>query len=250
MSSLRRSFCAALSVAIGCVAFAADGPLPDRAHVYVEGRGEVEYEPDEFELQLMYSALDMEMPKAKALVDERTRGFIRACADLGIGQRDVSASDLRFEDQYDYRDDQRVLLGTQVVRNVGVTLHDLSKYSELMRAAIGSDVDSITRTSLRSKSSNAMITKAQVLALDDARKRATELAVSAQRKLGKVYSISEFALRQDESYRLQPSRGVYGNLVSGGSLAMADSVVASEIFEPGTISARATVYVVFLLEDQ
>ena len=231
----------------------AQSPLPDAPHVYVEGSSRTDFKPDELTMTLRYSAVDSVAATAKAKVDSQTRVLLRSCADLGIASRDISASALSIGPEVHYEGDKRVQDGTRVTRQIEITLRDLSKYSGLMAGVMKSNVSEIATYSFGSSQKNKMIAKTQTLALADAKKRAEALVSAAGRRLGDVYSISEFNLRQEEAYQLIPSRGIMSKSASHMAL-FADAAPmgagGGEIFQPGEITAYATVYVVYLLKSK
>jgi uncharacterized protein YggE len=91
-----------------------------------------------------------------------------------------------------------------------------------------------------------IIDEAQKTALADARARADRIARASGQELGPAYSISEFDHRREEKHLLWPAREV-------GGLQQVHARVSAlggrEPFEPGTIVATATVYVIYLLGD-
>ena len=102
---------------------------------------------------------------------------------------------------------------------------------------------------------NTATDKALAQALDDANQRAARLAQHQNAKLGKIYSISEFNTRQQESYQLRVSRTITGSsfgdiptLQIGEAREVFNFSNGAEPFEPGVIKASAQVFVVYLLK--
>jgi uncharacterized protein YggE len=97
---------------------------------------------------------------------------------------------------------------------------------------------------------------AQLVAIDDARGRAESLAEQAGARLGSVYSISEFDLRQDEQYLLTPDRTFFESelntsdtiVVTGSRVRGSSAVGGIQLFRADTVAAAAQVYVVYYLE--
>jgi uncharacterized protein YggE len=220
--------------------------FPDAPHIYVEGSAEIRVEPDTLELSLVIEATDPQLAPAKASVDERSQKLIAACKKLGIEDADLISTSLQFGPAYDYSGRERKLIGTQVRRPIGVRLRDLEKYSGLIQAIVAAKVDQIDSTMMTSSNGAKTLQEAQQAALADARARAERFAAAAGQQLGDAYSISEFDHRARERYELLPARGFARDRGVRAS-RIADS--GDEPFEPGTIVATATVYVIYLLED-
>src|SRR5262245_56486537 len=114
---------------------------------------------------------------------------------------------------------------------------------------MASQVQSIGRVTMGVANEKELLALAQSQALADAKARAERLAEASNLKVGKVYSISEFNLRGNESYELRPQRFMVAP--SDRSQMYALSVGSSgreEPFSPGLIEATARVFVVFLVE--
>lgn len=228
-------------------------PLPQQPHVYVEGSSTIEIEPDEMSFSLNIMHTSKELADAKSEVDDKSHKLISLCKKLGIKPKDIATSTLRIAPQYKYNDRVRVQTGNQVSRQVDITLRDLSNYAATIKAFIDAEITQTVNTKLLLSDQTSVTDKALANALTDAQQRATVLAKHQNKKLGKVYSISEFNTRGQERYQLNVSRGISGQLSSGGITSRSIGVARasdndSEPFEPGTIKATAQVYVVYLLD--
>jgi uncharacterized protein YggE len=231
------------------------GVFPVGPHVYVEGSAEIRIEPDTVQITVAIEATDPQLAAAKATVDDRARKLIDACKRLGVEDRDITSASLQMRPHYEYRREERKFLGTSVYREIDVTLRDLGHYSELIKSFVSAQVGEITSTTLSSSNGAGILEQAQQQALADARARAERLAAASGQALGAAYSVSEFDQRQQERYRLYPARAIgarRAGLQSFGeaNVAALGASPAEEPFEPGTIAANATVYVIFLLEPK
>jgi uncharacterized protein YggE len=225
-------------------------PVPSKPHIYVEGSAEIDVEPDLLVAELLISSVNSDVSVSKSDVDQRSRQLIAASKALGVSTKQISATNLSISPAYSWSDNERKFEGTRVSRQIEITLSDLSLYSELIQAIVAANVNEIVSTRLESTSSKELEDKALQAALADARTRAERLAESAGRRLGPVYSITEFHLR-DDYWRLNTGRmtvaGASESIVhkrSVSGLAMA----SDDPFTPGLLHARATVYVVFELK--
>jgi len=240
-----------LSILSACIAVSsfAESQLPSAPHVYVEGSASISAPPDQLKVTIYYEAHDASVEVAKAQVDERSRAFITACGELQIQDQDISSAMLQVGPGYEYVDGDSRPSGTQVSRSINVTLRDLGKYSDFIAAVMASHVSAISNAEMESSQAKEPIARAQNDALADARARAERLASAANAKLGRVYSISEFGVRNEEAAAMYPSRSVVAaQPYRFGTVTSASSGVSPEPFTPGLVSATAHVYVVHLLE--
>lgn len=220
-------------------------PLPAQPHVYVEGSAEIEVEPDTMTFTLSIQKVDLDLAKAKADVDARSRLLIDTVKKFGIKAEDVATTALNIRPEYEYRDNQRVLTGNNVSRQVDITLRDLKKYPDMMKAMVDAKISETINTNLTVADKKAVEEQAQTAAMKDARARAERLVKSQGREVGDPWSISEFNNRGNERWELTPNRQLMGQSSAKLEMRMADS---SEPFEPGVMKINAQVYVVYLLK--
>lgn len=222
-------------------------PLPDKPHVYVEGSAEVEVAPNVMTFTLSIEKSDMDLAKAKADVDSRSTLLIDTCKKLGIKPDALATTALSIIPEYDYRDQQRVFSGNHVSRQVDITLKDLTKYAQVMKALVDAKITQTINTKLSVSDEKTLQDKVLVTAMADAKQRAQLLAKSQGKELGEPFSISEFNTRAEETYVLQVNRAIVGQAASGAAMAEFKSA-SNEPFEPGVMKAKAQVYVVYLLK--
>lgn len=223
-------------------------PLPAQPHVYVEGFAELEVEPDTMTFSLSIQTVDMDLAKAKTDVDARSRLLIETCKKFGIKAEDIATTALNIRPEYDYRENQRVLTGNNVSRQVDITLRDLKKYPEMMKALVDAKISETINTNLTVSDKKAVEEKAQAAAMSDARARAERLVKAQGKSIGDPWSISEFNNRGNERWELKPARNLMGNSsreMAGMAMKVSDS---AEPFEPGVMKISAQVYVVYLLK--
>jgi uncharacterized protein YggE len=220
-------------------------PLPDKPHVYVEGSAELEVAPDIMTFTLLLETTDMDLAKAKADVDARSTLLIDTCKKLGLKPDALATTALSISPQYDYKDQGRVFSGNHVSRQVDITLKDLSKYPQIMKAFVDAKISQTVDTKLSVSDIKGLTDKTLVAAVADARARAERLAKAEGKELGEPFSISEFNTRENERYTLQVSRAIVGKSASEARMS-ADKMM--EPFEPGVMKAKAQVYVVYLLK--
>jgi uncharacterized protein len=223
-------------------------PFPKAPHVYVEGSAEIRVEPDTLELSLVIEATAPQLAAAKARVDERSRRLIAGCREIGIQEADITSMNLQIGPAYDYTGRERKFLGTRVYRQIEVILRDLDSYPGLIKAIVSAQIAEINSATLTSSKADQTIDQAQQLALADARARAERLAAASGQVLGAAYSVSEFNHRANQRYLLYPAREI--GTADRHRMADVSALGASreEPFEPGSIVATATVYVIYLLE--
>jgi uncharacterized protein YggE len=233
----------------------AQSPLPDKPHVYVQGNAEIPVQADTLKLSGTVSVVAMEASIAEEEVQQRSARLLMVAREHGIESEQIKASAIAVSPSYDYVNGGREFLGYTVTRDVEITVSVLDDYYTLLRAVVDSGALDFLDAVFSYSDIDRVVREAQLAAVEDARLRAQSLAERANASLGKVYSISEFDLRQEEQYLLTPSREFYES-----TLGSSDAVVVTgtrirnvaisgvQLFQAASVSAFAEVYVVYLLK--
>lgn len=229
----------------------AGGQLPDAPHVYVEGEATISVAPDSLTVTVEYEQVDPTLDVARSRVNDRSRLFLQRLGEMGVVESDITSTVIGISPAREYEDGEQKLIGTRVSREVTVTLRDFKNYHRLVAAVSESNASSTHGTRMGIANEREVLAQAQVDALADARTRAERIAKAAGRELGKVYSVTEFNLREVESYSLVPERAIFSSSGVQAEFAVARSGPdqrALEPFHPGLVQASARVFVVFLLD--
>ncbi|HTR00328.1 MAG TPA: SIMPL domain-containing protein [Candidatus Acidoferrum sp.] len=222
--------------------------IPDKPHIYVEGHASLTAEPDRMRISIELAAVDMDVGVAKDDIDVRSTKLIQKLLDLGIDLNDITTANVRVTPQFRFDNGKQVPTGMQASRQIDITLVNLATYPDLMEALFDVKVDQILATQFQLSTSDSLKDQALAAALADAKTRAENLAKSQGRKLGDVWSISEFNTRYSELTDLVPSAAA---VQSNGRTLDEVTITGSRIrepFQPGHITGSATVYVVYLLK--
>jgi uncharacterized protein YggE len=240
MASLTRWAALACALVLSVAGEAPADALPDEPHVYVRGEHSIRVTPDLLGIRVRIWKTDADPDRAKADVDERSARLIAAAQDLGIASADLSATYLQVRPDYELDDETPRLIGTRVARRVEITLRDLSRYGELIRAIIAVRVGEVEDTWVESSQEADLQERCLRAAVEDARRRAAQLAEASGARLKWVYSVSQFETRHDDRERYRPF-----------ALRVASATgSADEPFEPGSLEISSRVYAVFLVSPR
>lgn len=226
--------------------------IPNAAHIYVEGYAEKKITPDKVTISINISHHALEVADAMKSVDQRSLKLFEALQSIKIPGSDVKSSPLEISPYYQYKDTETINKGTQVSRNVDITLRDITRYHELNQALVDSGISqklsSVVEVSDKRKIKQSVLMEA----LKDAKQKAEQLAAINGKKIKDVYSISEFQTREDNSYNLRPTQDIYSQASSTNTQTRyrvpAPPPPPEGIFEIGEMTAVATVYVVYTIE--
>jgi len=212
-------------------------PQEFQDHIRVTGTGEINQVPDQAKLKISISAQESSLSKAKEIADQRYSQVIKKIRSLGIEEKNIRATQIIAQPQYQWQNNKQVYKGEKVSRSLQVTVNNLEKVSELMQAIIEGGASSIDGITTGFKNPKAIEQEALKMAAEDAKTKADFLAKNLGRKLGKAYMISEQNISipfHQESIRVTNSN----------SLATREST-PPELF--GTKSVKASISVHFSL---
>ncbi len=226
--------------------------IPNAAHIYVEGYAEKKITPDKVTFSIQISQHALEVADAMKSVDQRSLKLFEALKSMKIHSSDVKSSPLEISPHYEYNDSERVNKGTQVSRNIDITLRDISRYHKLNQALVDSGISQKLSSVVEVIDKRKVKQSVLMEALKDAKQKAEQLAAIHGKKIKDVYSISEFQTREDNAYNLRPTQELYSQASSANTQTRyrvpAPPPPPEGIFEIGEMTAVATVYVVYIIE--
>lgn len=175
--------------------------LPEKPHIIISGRGFVERMPDYAEIDLsVYKTTDT-LKSSKDYVDKITQQVLDCALVLGVNFKDIKASKIHAQPNYQWAKDEQKYLGEKVSRSVTLVLRDLDQYSALVQALIDAGVTELDSVQLMFNDRNAIAREAMKIAIDDARKKAEVIALQFGVGVGEVYKVSEKAIDDGGYYR-------------------------------------------------
>lgn len=121
----------------------AEGGLPDRPYIYVEGKAEIQRPADFVTLRFDLVARAPDQPKANEEVQSKANKIFASLKERKIADKDVIAEDLRSEPEFEHDDDYSTkrgkLIGYKVTRPFQVKVRDLSVFPKLADELIGGE---------------------------------------------------------------------------------------------------------------
>ncbi len=205
--------------------------VPDVPHIVVTGEYEVRATPDILTMSLSIAETGFEVAAARDNVESRSKKLLRSLTSLGIAKEDINSAQLQITPHYNWNNNAQIYAGTEVSRNIEVTLRDLSQYDKLIRAILDAGVAQIHSTRLSSSHEKELREDALRGAIADGMEKAQIMVAHLPQKVGPVYSISSQA------------SGVPFQTVRYRMAEMADQ----SAFEPGTITFKESLQIVFYL---
>lgn len=115
----------------------AQGGLPDKPYIYVEGKAEIEKPADMVTLRFELVARNPEQAKANQEVQAKASKIFAMLNDRKIQQNDVIAADLRSEPIYEHDEEETYrkrgkIVGTKVTRPFSIKVRDITAFAKLV----------------------------------------------------------------------------------------------------------------------
>jgi uncharacterized protein len=217
--------------------------------VTVTGEAEVRVVPDEVILTLGVETWDKNLNLAKSRNDEIVKRVIALAGNYGIEPEHVQTDYFGVEPRYrDGYYEERDFIGYFVHKTIVITLHDLSRFEDLLSEALQAGVNYVHGIDFRTTELRQHRDQARALAIQAAKEKAVALSGELGQNVGDPLTIQEEQSGWWSSYGAwwgsRWGGGMTQNVIQevGGASALADSSVA-----PGQIEITARVTVSFEL---
>ncbi len=203
-----------------------------RDTIRVTGVADVKAVPNQF---VVHAAASLEGDDIGALsdrVNQQINGVFDLADELGIPEDHIKALSLQVSPRWSYKP-KRHLAGYQVQRDITIVLDGMEHYGQLLEGLVDIGINHISRTQARVADSKALLQKALVQAIKNARKKADIMAEAAGRDIGKA-----IAIQQQSTHRPSP------RIMMRAATLKADSAH----YSPGKTTLSQQVSVTFTLE--
>jgi uncharacterized protein YggE len=240
-----------LSLTILPVSVLAEGGLPDKPYIYVEGKAEVQKPPDVVTLDLELVARAPDQPKANQDVQNRANKMIALLKGKKIADNDIIAQNLRSEPEFEqeeaYPNRRGKLIGYKMSRPFQVKVRDVAIFPKLVDdlIAIGSvEFRSIDPGLAKEKE---MENELWDQALANARERAEKTLKSMNMKIDTVFAISPVPIPEITSTMFPKERAGERVIVTGSNIPTAEEGGVPSQYRLAPITVNQIVHVIYLI---
>ena len=233
---------AMLLLAIAVLPLAA-ADIPDYIPtISVSGSAEVTMKPDTAYFSITASFTEETTEEARAKVAE----MIGSAADIltsgfDVSTEDLSTSYISASPEYQWKDDERILIGQKAVQTLEITLHDLDSIGPVYDRLMSLSGISISDVTLDKEDKSEEYRQARMEAVRDAYSKAEAFAQAAGIEVGSILSITDGTSYGTPLYRS-------ANLM----LASADAAYAEAsptVFYSGDITVSASVSIIYSISQ-
>jgi uncharacterized protein YggE len=164
-------------------------PTTDRRTVSVTGTAVLRSTPDEAVVSFGVQTGSSSAEDAMRENTTRMLAVLRALADLGVKDGDISTTGVNLYPSYGSNGTS--ISGYQASNQVSVTFHDLGLIGRAIDLAVRAGANLTNGITFQMSSANRGGEQALAAAVADARSKATAVAVAADAQLGQVVTVSE-----------------------------------------------------------
>lgn len=180
--------------AIAALSFAAavhaKSALPPTQVVQVAGQGEATVAPDRARISMAVEARNLQLSAAEAKVNEGTRAAVAAFKSLGLKEADINTAGYSVNAEFDWVNGKQKFKGYLAVRNIELTVRDLSKIGDVLLSATQAGINNVQPPVLEATKMKDTERQALARATEDAVQQARVIAEALGLKLGSVRTIN------------------------------------------------------------
>jgi len=199
----------------------------------VSGSATITKSPDIAISQIGVQTIAREVDPAIDENNRKAEAIINALKSFGIAENDIQTTSFNIYPQRDYSKDPNVVVGYQVDNMLSVTFRDLDKVGKGLQEAINAGANNIYGISFTLDNPEDARSEARILAIQNARKKAEDMAEAAGIELDKIVNVNE-------------TSGSYP-IYSGASYSKADAEAQVPI-QSGELDITVQVELVYLIK--
>lgn len=198
------------------------------AGVHVSGQGTLEVAPDMGYVALHVRRDGTDAATLKRDLDKVVRGVLALTKQLGIAERDVTATAVSISPRYQRRNDEMVVTGLTASRSIEVTLRDLDRFGDLLNGALDLGVNNLDPIRLDTTERASLEDRALTLAMEDAAREAAQVAAGFGVALGPVSDVTvEQHSARPKEVRMMAMADTGGGDFSAGVITVERFVMAT-----------------------
>ncbi len=159
----------------------------------IDGEGKVSGEPTLAQVDVGLFSEGKEVAEAQAENSRKANEIIAGMKALGVAEQDMQTSNYSIQPKYDYKDGKQTVSGYVVSQNVNVKVRDLKKVGAVLAKVGERGANQVNGVQFTIDDPTTLKQAARKKALEDAQKKAEELASALGVRIVRVTTFSESA---------------------------------------------------------
>ena len=157
----------------------------------INGEGKVSGQPTLAQVSLGLYSEGMDVPKVQEANATKVNAIIAAMKQLGISGDDLQTANYSIQPKYQYTDGNQIIVGYTVSQSVNVKVRDLTKVGAVVSKAGELGANQVNGVTFTIDEPSDLEQQARAEAIDDARKKADELARAMGVTIVRIVTFSE-----------------------------------------------------------
>ena len=220
---------------------AVNGLSTQQQGIWVNGTGEVQVEPDIFNLSLGIVSQEDTLSAAQAAAAAAMAKVLDTLKDNGVADKDIQTSrfNVRQVTQWNREKEENEVTGYEVSNMVNVKVREIDQAGTVIDAVVaaGGDLTRINSMGFAIDDDSEYRDEARELAAEDAKARAEQLAKLSGVKLGRATYVTESSYSQPIIYR---------SFAEAAAPAMDGDATTSIV--PGELTVTVSVQIVYAID--
>jgi uncharacterized protein YggE len=232
------------------VSLFAQGGLPDKPYIYVEGKAEIEKPADMVTLRFDVVARNADQGKANQEVQTKANKIFALLKDAKIAENNVIADDIRSEPQFEgdenSRPKQGKIIGYSVTRSFSAKTEDISAFPKLVNDLLGMSAVQFTKIETGLSKEKEMRDEIFDKALTNARERGQKMLKPMGMMIDSVFAVSSAPFQSIGSEMFEVSPTTERVVVTGNYIPTGDPPAPSE-YRLAPIAISQSVHIIYLI---
>jgi uncharacterized protein YggE len=225
----------------------AQGGLPDKPYIYVQGKAEIEKPADMVTLRFDVVGRNPDQSKANQEVQAKANKIFALLTERKVAENDVVAADLKSEPLYEKQETGRKegkIVGYAVTRPFTIKVRDVATFAKIVDELLGVGGMEFTGIETGLVKEKEIQTEMFEKALENAREQAEKTLKTMGMKIDAVFGVSPVAFPEIRS-RIFGQDSAERVVVTGSYISTGD--IASSQYRLAPVSVGQSIHVIYLI---
>lgn len=158
---------------------------------FVSAEGKITTKPDIALINVGFTTNGMSVAEVQNQANQTINKISADLKRLGIGDKDIQTTNYNLRPNYDYRASPQKIIGYIIDVNLRVKVRDFAKVNSVIDTSTANGANQIGSLSFTVEDLEKFQSQARKIAIDNAKKKAAEIANESGITLGKLINVSE-----------------------------------------------------------
>lgn len=227
----------------------AQGGLPDKPYIYVEGKAEIEKPADMVTLRFDLVARNPDQPKANQDVQTKANKILALLKERKIAENDVIAADIRSEPQYSNEEENSrkrgKIVGYKVTRSFAAKVRDMTAFAKLVDELLAFSGVEFSGIDAGLSKEKEVVDEIFEKALSNAGEQAEKTLKTLGMKVDSIFAVSPVSFPDIES-KIFGSSNTERVIVTGSYIPTGGNLEPSE-YRLAPVKVSQSIHLIYLI---